>query len=228
MNGETTDGGVTEGESTHEPADDDTGRVQSMLGGAVRGNVSFVGGILGGGLSYLVGFVVVSSLFLVSVESEAAPADTPDLFELADASLQAFVSIFAWVFYSAHGVKVSVAGGTDAVHILSALELNTLVYALIPAAILFAFGGLIALLKRADGLAGGFVSGSSVVFGYLPLVVVGALFFQVSTGGVDAHVQLLPAIILAGLLYPLVCGGLAGVLKVVVINIFAGGLRERL
>jgi hypothetical protein len=228
MTGESAEDAVVEGRSGDESDAGQSGRIRQALGGAIRGNVSFVGGILGGGVSYPIGFVVVSFLFLVSVESETTTSDAPELFELADASLQAFVSIFAWVFYGAHGVKISLAGGTDAVHVLSALDLNTLVYALIPAAILFVFGGIIALLKRASGLAGGFVSGASVVFGYLPLVVAGALFFQVSAGGVDARVQLLPAILIAGLLYPLVCGGLAGVLKVVVINVIGGGIRERL
>jgi len=67
-----------------------------------------------------------------------------------------------------------------------------------------------------------------VLLGYVPLAIVGALFATVSAGDETAPIQLLPAILLAGILCPLVFGGLAGLTKVLVINVFFGGIRRRL
>ena len=67
-----------------------------------------------------------------------------------------------------------------------------------------------------------------MLLGYVPLAIAGALFATVSAGGETAPVQLLPAILLAGIRCPLVFGGPAGLTKVLVSNVFFGGIRRRL
>ncbi|MDS0281934.1 hypothetical protein [Haloarcula onubensis] len=240
------DGGTTT-ESYGESTDTGGGVLDRVLTDGVRGNLSFVGGIVLGGLAYVLAFASISGLFLATEEQQnVAVNEAVAVDMLADESkrevLLAFLTIvrdanpeggsgalrlLGWIFYNAHGVKLSV-GTEGGLSLLVLFADSTLVYALIPAALLFCLGGLVALFKRADGFLGGFFSGSSVVMGYLPLVVVGALFATVSGAGSTVSVQLLPAILLAGILYPLVCGGAAGLLKVLVINVFFGGIRSRL
>ena len=67
-----------------------------------------------------------------------------------------------------------------------------------------------------------------MLLGYIPLAIVGVLFATVSAGGETASVQLLPTVLLAGIRFPLVFGGLAGLTKVLVSNVFFGGIRRRL
>ena len=67
-----------------------------------------------------------------------------------------------------------------------------------------------------------------MLLGYVPLAIAGALFATVSAGDETASVQFLPAILLAGIRCPLVFGGLAGLTKVLVSNVFFGGIRRRL
>jgi hypothetical protein len=234
------DGG-TASEWDSEPVESEGDGASGVINDSVRGNLSFVGGILGGGIAYVLAFVGVSGLFITIGENDLDPGTAIPLLEdqretavaLAEISQQApetlgaALKLLAWVFYGAHGVSVGVAD-EGAVNILSLFVDSTLVYTLIPAVLLFVFGGLVALLKRADGFLGGVISGSSVLLGYFTLATVGALFSTISGGGESASVQLLPAILLAGILFPLVFGGLAGLTKIVVINVFFGGIRARL
>lgn len=195
----------------------------------------------------MLAFVSISGLFLVTEDQqEVAINEAVAVDLLTDESKQdvlleflrivgeadpeggsGALTLLGWIFYNAHGVKLSV-GTEGSLSLLVLFADSTLIYALVPAALLFCLGGLVALLKRADGLLGGVISGSSVVMGYLPLVIVGALFATLSGAGSAISVQLLPAILVAGIVYPLVCGGAAGLLKVLVINVAIGGVRSRL
>ena len=219
------------GQSDTEPA--------SAFDRVVKGNLSIVGGIIGGGIAYTLGLGLTAILFFLLVEGgtvgERASQDLPATAAMygIGASASQFLSGIGMPFYNAHGVLVHVTDPVSGkVNLLAELDfalpaLNPVTFALIPAGLLFVFGGLIALLKRAEGFAGGAVSGASVLVGYLPLVVAGALFFG-RNGRVDAHVQLLPATLLAGIVFPLVFGGLGGLLKVSVVNVVVGGIRERM
>ena len=67
-----------------------------------------------------------------------------------------------------------------------------------------------------------------MLLGYVPLAIVGVLFATVSAGDETASVQLLPAILLAGIRCPLAFSGLAGLTKVLVSNVSFGGIRRRI
>ena len=240
------DGG-TAVESDSEPVDSDGGIVDRLITDGIRGNLSFVGGIILGGLAYVLAFASISALFITTEDQQGTAINEAVALDLlADESKREVLVTFlrivrdanpeggegglrllGWIFYNAHGVKLSV-GNEGSLHLLGLFADSTLVYALIPAALLFFLGGLVALLKRADGVLGGFISGSSVIMGYLPLVVVGALFATLSGAGSTVSVQLLPAIFIAGIIYPLVCGGAAGLLKILVFNVVIGGIRNQL
>lgn len=220
-----------------------TGRLDTDTAGTfdsvVRGNLSFVGGIIGGGIAYAFGLVLTAILFFLFVDGgtteEMASESLPGTVAMygMGASASEFLSGVGMPFYNAHGALVHVTDPVSGkVNLLVAHDfvlppLNFFAFALIPAGLLFVFGGLIALVKSAEGFAGGAVSGASVLMGYLPLVLAGALFFG-RNGEVAAHIQVLPAILLAGIVFPLLFGGLGGLLKVSVVNVAIGGMRERM
>jgi len=218
--------------------------VDWLVNDSIRGNLSFVGGILGGGIAYVLGFISISGLFLATEESQEVAVDPATVIPLLEEDAELVLTLariaegapetpatavkfLSWVFYGAHGINIQVAN-EGAVNMLGLFAESTLIYTLIPAVLLFGLGGLVALLKRADGLLGGVLSGGSVVMGYFPLVLIGAIGSGISGDGATASVQVLPAILLAGILYPLLCGGAAGLLKVLVINVAIGGLRDQL
>lgn len=125
----------------------------------------------------------------------------------------------AWVFFNAHGVPVEVeparraddaaaftatlVGGSDGV--------TPLVYGL-PVVLLVAAGCAVALAADSRGPVDGFVAGLTVVPGYLALVVAGRLVASIawSMSGGTAAPEAVAALARAGLLYPAVCAGLAG------------------
>lgn len=97
------------------------------------------------------------------------------------------------------------------------------VYSLVPAVILFYHGSRIAMQNELPSLVAAFISGASVVTGYVLAIafsmpaltwLAGVLFdimpgLPAPQGGYYAG-GWLPLVLFAGLLYPLVCGGLAG------------------
>jgi len=223
------------------PTVGDQGGVGQLVSDNIRGNLSIVGGVLGGAISYAVGLVGTFALFASLEESDGLDTDPQAVAAIDDATGEAFLrtldqapenfeSILAfagWIFYNAHGVAINLSDA-GAVNLLALTEMGIGPFAAIPALLLFCFGGLIALLKRADGLAGGVVSGSSVLLGYAPLAVFGALYFSLSAGGTTASPQFVPAILLVGIVFPVAAGGFAGLLKGLVIDVFLGGIRSRL
>jgi hypothetical protein len=91
---------------------------------------------------------------------------------------------------------------------------------LIPILVLVAAGALIAYYRSPDRLGEGVVSGATVVAGYLPAVVASAFLFQwtasLSNPSIGASVTmdigpaLGSALLLAGVVYPLLLGGIGG------------------
>ena len=53
-------------------------------------------------------------------------------------------------------------------------------------------------------------NGAAVMLGYLPLSVIGAVLFAVSVGDATAGPDLVTAVLLAGMVYPLVFGAVGG------------------
>lgn len=131
------------------------------------------------------------------------------------------------VFYGAHFVVGAVDWPTGAQAMYALDEISStipkLVYYLVPVGVLTGTGYLLVnRLPQRDSLTprSGAKAGMSIVVGYLPLVVVGALL--ISTRVVSAttfesafwRVNLVSAVVLAGLVYPLALGALGGYLAV--------------
>lgn len=185
---------------------------------AGRGNdLPLVRGAAGGALAFLLGYLATFVL---------RSSDLPEgLGTLADALATLGVSppagwqVVGWYFLGAHNVGVdvetSVAGQSGSGTVLNDLGILQMV---IPVLVLVLAGFLVARTAAPRDATEGAKAGLTVVPGYLVLALVLALAsswsFSESAGGISASAtiapELLSAILLAGLLYPVVFGALGG------------------
>jgi hypothetical protein len=122
-----------------------------------------------------------------------------------------------WVFYNAHFVdtvfrNIPLVGGSAASFVGGEDGITSLLY-IVPIALLFATGPALA---RADGSVDrirGALVGATALPGYLLPSIAGVFLFEVSVGGATGAPDLLPGVLLAGVVYPglfAVAGGTLG------------------
>lgn len=137
----------------------------------------------------------------------------------------------AWYFFNGHFVSVEAAGSvggfgsSESFNFIaqSSTATASLVY-LVPPIVLLGVGALLAHRFDAKNVSEAVYSGTPVVIGYGIVMAIGALVAEASTEasfiGIDVSgsigPQLLPAILLAGIVYPLVFATAGAVLLVVV------------
>jgi len=184
------------------------------------------GALIGAG-AYVAGYLV-TVLFTVL-----------DGFEVAG-DVPAWTAI-GWVYYGAHNVPIEVSGGpadglsterTSVFELEGAVaapvsELSSTVprilYLLVPVAVLLGagYGAYRVADERRPGPVRAATLGASVVVGYLALAVVGVFVFEHSRSltvqgrpalSFSAGPALVPAVVLAGLVYPLALGAIGGLL----------------
>ncbi|MDQ2050441.1 hypothetical protein RBH26_08065 [Natronolimnohabitans sp. A-GB9] len=136
----------------------------------------------------------------------------------------------AWYFYNAHLVDIEASGaiggigGSSTVDFIaeSGATSADLLY-LIPPIVLLGMGALLAVQLNADDLGEAVVVGAPVTIGYAVVMGLGALvaessaegaFFGIEASGSMAP-ELLPAIVLGGVLYPLAFATGGAILAVV-------------
>lgn len=133
----------------------------------------------------------------------------------------------AWYYYSAHLVELEASGSVGGISTTSTVDLiaesggaNADLLYLIPPLVLLAGGAILASRLGARDLGGAVAAGAPLAIGYAVVMGLGAFvseasaegsFFGVDVSGSTAP-QLLPAIVLAGILYPLVFGTAGAVL----------------
>ncbi|WP_430503982.1 transporter [Haloparvum sp. PAK95] len=127
-----------------------------------------------------------------------------------------------WLFYNAHLVRTRIPGlgGPRSENFIAAGDDGTLTLLyFVPVLALFAAGFAVARLAgSADDATDpttGAVDGAAVVLGYLPLAVVGLLVFSYAVGDGAIEPDPITGVALAGILYPVVCGGLGGAVAAV-------------
>jgi hypothetical protein len=173
------------------------------------GGGSLVSGALAGALSYVAGYLVVFVWQGPNVEKQ-----------LQDINL--FVTFFGgqeisktqavgWLFYNSHFVRTKLASGTDSINFLAEIDGGELLY-LLPVLLLVLAGLVVVLLSELSDALEGAVAGSLVTVGYFPLALIGAFVFRYDVGDSAIQPELVTAIGLAGLLYPLVLGAIGGAL----------------
>ncbi|THE66618.1 hypothetical protein D8Y22_00340 [Salinadaptatus halalkaliphilus] len=136
----------------------------------------------------------------------------------------------AWFYYNAHLVEIETTGefgglgGTTTVDFLAESESTrtVLLYA-VPPLVLVGVGALLAYQLGVTDLGGAVIVGVPVTIGYVLVMTIGAVVAETSSEGsffgIEASgsmsPELLPAIVLAGLLYPLVFAPVGSVLVTV-------------
>lgn len=129
------------------------------------------------------------------------------------------IDFVGWVFFNSHFVDVVVEadvlglGGSRAVSFIGSDGFTPLLY-LVPVALLIgaglAVGRSLGVTRTVDGV----IAGVLVVPAYLVLSAIGAVLFRVSTAALGASFsgqpELLPALLLAGVVFPAVFGAIGG------------------
>lgn len=203
---------------------------------ATRSTLGF--GALYGAIAYVLG--VVATFALVAIDDNLG-AETVSGFQLDGgpsdigfAGLDPSALDFAgWIFYNAHFVETiqrSEASNADGRigleqngNILSDVttQIPEVVYYLVPVLVLTAAGYLLARQLAPENSIDGVLAGSSLAVGYFPLVILGSVFFRqtqsVTISGVEFSVTVAPnlamAIIIAGIVVPVMFGAIGGLLE---------------
>jgi hypothetical protein len=128
----------------------------------------------------------------------------------------AIYEMVGWVFYNSHFVGTVISGvpifsSSSTTFVGGENGLTPLLY-LLPVVLLIGAGLAMARMRGARDVGDGIVSGILVVPGYLVLAIAGAVLFGLQFGDATVAPDLLPAVVLAGVAYPAVCGGLGGAL----------------
>lgn len=166
------------------------------------------GGLAGAG-AYLVGYLLTYLLAGERVR-ESALTGLLDFF----AGEPTTWKVVGWLFYNAHMVSVVVPGfaGSRTVDLLAEAGGRATLLYLVPPLLLTAAGVLAARDGGERDAAAGAKAGATAVLGYLPLAVLGAFVFTVQAGGATIRPDVVTALALAGLLYPVAFGALGGAL----------------
>lgn len=172
-------------------------------------------GALMGAVAYVLGYLL--TFLVVSASGSGSGGDSP----------VPGWKLIGWYFYNGHFVNLDVSGqlaglaASDLSSLVAASDSATvqLVYVVPVVALLVA---AVLLYRQVGPLAearDAAIAGALVVVGYLPLALIGALLtaytgsisiFGFEIGSVTIQPQLLPAVLLAGLVYPLAFGALGG------------------
>ena len=172
-------------------------------------DLPFVGGAGVGIVTWIVGYVLT---YLV-----VAP-------DIRDSSINRLVEAFGgapatyemvgWVFFNAHFVDVdapSLIGGAGSANLISQADGGSLsLLFVLPPLLLIVAGVVAGRAADASDPDGGARAGAFVLAGYLPLAVVGAFLFRYTVGDGSVAPTLVTAVLLAGVVYPVVFGAIGG------------------
>lgn len=173
---------------------------RSLLGGSGAGIGAWV-------LGYLFTYLIVAPDVRNSLGSRVI-----ELFEGSPATFE----IVGWVFYNAHLVQtvladVPVLGASSDTFIGGDPGFTPWLY-VVPVGLLLAAGLAAGRLHGASDTGEGIVAGLTVVPAYLLLTIAGVILFSIDLAGGTVSPDLVSAVLLAGVVYPAVCGAVGGAL----------------
>lgn len=180
-----------------------------------NGTVAMLGfGALGGALAYLINYLITYVWKAPAVADALRGINLIASFLGVDA-IPAWRGV-GWLFYNAHFVRTRVPGpgSPSFVDFLAETANGWLLMVIVPIVIVVA-GAAVAYRNDADVAGRAAIHGAAVGIGYLPLAAAGTLVFAQPIADTGARIapDLLPAVLVAGLLYPIVFGGIGGALS---------------
>lgn len=232
---------TTDSTETVEPVTGDDrpghgGGLEDRAIGAFLRSFPWLGAIATGLVAFIVGgFLVAAVLQVDLLIGEGDLAATVDRFvnaglvggEDVEPDQPGTYFLSGWAIYAAHFVAIELMGGIGGalgapVNLLASgaeeLVIPQAIYHGIPVAILTVSGAV--FVKRTIGTdistQRAIIAGGAITVGYLPVVAVGSLLFDrtivVNDIALTYGVPLMGAVVIAGLLLPIVFGGLGGYL----------------
>ena len=182
-----------------------------------RTDIPLARGALGGLIAYGLGFLVTYLWQAPSVRETLSGINA--LIELVGGETIPVWKAVGWVFYNAHVVSLQLPAfgpGSASRSLIGDGGAPTLLYVVPPLVILLVSAGL-AWWVAAETPAAGATAGATVTIGYLVPVAIGAFLVRYTIQDAFIGPALASAVLLAGIVYPLVFGAIGGGL--------AGGLR---
>lgn len=187
---------------------------RSSLSTAQSSRLSLLSGFVAGVLAWIAGYVVT---YLV-VAPDVRDSGLNRLIEALD-SEPATAELVGWVFFNAHFVDtvfqgLPIVGNETASYVGGEGGFTVLLY-LVPAVTLLVAGLALAMANGTTDVSTGALAGLTALPGYFLAAAVTAITVEVTTAGASAGPDLLAALILAGVAYPIVLAGSGGVLAAV-------------
>lgn len=176
-------------------------------------STALAGGI-GGGVAYLLGYLITYT-WKASAVTDALRGINLIASLLGGETIPAWKAV-GWLFYNGHFVATRVPGpgGPAMVDFIARSDDPALgaLYLVIPVLIVLAGGVGAWAMETADGLRPAAFVGITVTVGYFPFAVGGALLVAHPIGNTGASIapDMITAVLLAGLVYPIVFGGIGG------------------
>lgn len=174
-----------------------------------RYGLALLPGLVAGAGSWLIAYATI--YVLVSEDVRDSPIHQfIDVVEGEPATYE----LVGWVFYNAHFVTVVLSDvplvGSRTISTVGGEDGFTPVLYLIPAALLVLAGLALAFVHEQHDPVTGALAGVRALPAYLVLSVVGVFAFEVTIGSARGAPDLLAAVFLAGIVYPVFFGGIGG------------------
>ena len=177
--------------------------------GSARSEAPIVAGTAAGVVAWLGGYVFT----YVVAAGEIRNSGLNRIVEALSGDAATY-EIVGWVFYNAHFVdtvfnNLPIVGSITANYVGGEDGFTAGLYA-IPIALLCLGGAATAAYTHAADATSGIRAGVVLVPGYLLATVASVFLFEVTTGSASAGPDPLAAIVLAGIVYPIVFGSIGG------------------
>ncbi|WP_338741270.1 transporter [Haloplanus salilacus] len=179
-------------------------------------DLPLVEGFVAGAAAWVVGYVLTAVVVLARLEN----SELGELSNGVDGGGSS-IDLVGWVFFNGHFVETVVEadflgfGGSSTTSFVGGDGFTPLLY-LVPVALLVGSGLAVGRSRGVTDTTEGAVTGVLVVPPYLALSAIGAVLFRVSNEALGASFggrpELLPAVLLAGVVFPSVFGALGGII----------------
>lgn len=186
-----------------------------MATSAADGLPPIVPGTLAGGIAWVLGYLFTYVIAGTQLRESGLNA----IIEITEGGSAAY-ELVGWVFFNAHFVDIVYTGlgrALPASYIGGDQGFTVLLYG-IPPALLIAAGLAISRYEGTAGPVRGAITGGLVTPGYFIGCLLGVFLFRVSALGATGEPDMLTGIILAGIIYPIVFGGIGGAIAGVTSN----------